>query len=111
MKPEITLYDALEISPQASAGVVKAAYRCLAQANHPDKNAGSVAASERLTHINHAYSVLSDPEKRRRYDLTQKTGPVEQERRGRAKSPAAQHRPIATARPSSRAFVFRPLPD
>ncbi len=111
MSPEITLYDALEVSPHASACVIKAAYRCLAQANHPDKNAGSVAASERLAHINHAYSVLSDPEQRRRYDKAQGISPITQERRGGNAQAAASPTPVNTAQPSSRSFVFRPLPD
>ena len=109
MEPEISLYDTLEVSPRASASVIKAAYRCLAQSNHPDKNAGTAVASERLAHINHAYAVLSNPDKRRRYDDEQGLAQSGVDRRGRTAQPAASTSPVASAQPTSRAFVFRPL--
>ncbi len=68
MKHDTTLYDALEVSPWASAFVIKAAYRCLAQHHHPDKNPGSHSAGERLAQINDAYAILSDPGRREVYD-------------------------------------------
>ena len=36
----VSLYELLEVSPNASAAVIKAAYRCLVQQHHPDKKAG-----------------------------------------------------------------------
>ena len=108
---ETSLYDALEVSPQASALVIKAAYRCLAQRHHPDKNAGAVAASERLAQINYAYAVLSDPAKRLRYDHAARPNPAPTERRGNPAKAAAGPKPVASAPPSSRTCAFRPLAD
>jgi DnaJ-class molecular chaperone len=67
--PQPTLYETLEVSPQASPSVIRAAYRCLAQHHHPDKHPNSDDAGQRLAQINFAYSVLADPVKRRRQDV------------------------------------------
>ena len=48
MKTEVTLYEILEVSPHASSLVIKAAYRYLAQFNHPDKASGTAGSCERL---------------------------------------------------------------
>lgn len=66
-----SLYDVLEISPQASAEVVKAAYRALMEKHHPDKNPEHRRAisQEIACRLNHAYTVLSNPQKRREYDF------------------------------------------
>ena len=109
MKHEVTHYDTLEVSPQASASVIKAAYRCLVQINHPDRNHGSTLASEQLAQINYAYSVLSDPYKRAHYDRIQASCSPALERRGRAVQTSASTQPSAPSQPVSRAFVFRPL--
>ena len=110
MQAEDTLYDVLEISPRASTFVVKAAYRCLAQAHHPDKNAGSDTASARLVQINHAYSVLSDPVKRLRYDGTLESHGRAHERRGAGKALDGRRGGTAAAGSHmSRPFGFRPL--
>jgi len=63
------LYRALEISPNASDEEVKRAYRRLALLYHPDRNRAEEAAEDRFKEANHAYSILGDREKRRRYDL------------------------------------------
>lgn len=63
-----TLYDTLGVSKSASAEEVKKAYRKLARKHHPDANAGDPAAEERFKAVQHAYDVLSDPEKRKAYD-------------------------------------------
>ena len=109
MKSEVTLYETLEVSPHASAAVIRAAYRCLAQFNHPDKKSGSDAASERQTQINQAYSVLSDPEKRRRYDQTIALQERLNERRGSGVAAHAVPAPEVGEQPVSRPFAFRPL--
>ncbi|MCU0307479.1 MAG: molecular chaperone DnaJ [Thermoleophilia bacterium] len=62
------LYETLGVSPTATADEIKKAYRALARRHHPDANAGDPAAEERFKEISHAYDVLSDEDKRRRYD-------------------------------------------
>jgi curved DNA-binding protein CbpA len=63
-----TLYELLEITATASAEEIKASYRKLAKKYHPDKNRGSTWHEERFKKINHAYQILSNPDKRRQYD-------------------------------------------
>ena len=62
------LYAALGVAKGAPADEIKKAYRKLAKVHHPDKNPGDAAAEERFKEIQHAYDVLSDPEKRKQYD-------------------------------------------
>lgn len=109
MKCEATLYEVLEVSPQASASVIKAAYRCLAQLNHPDKNGGTAAASEKLVQLNRAYAVLSDPDKRGRYDQTLGLLLRTSERRGASAGNHTRIKPAGGEASAERAFVFRPL--
>ena len=107
------LYESLEVSPRASAAVIKAAYRCLVQMHHPDKHGGHPTAVEKLARINHAYAVLSSPEQRARYDATAGHNAADTDRRGATASRAARaNSPVAAAkRGASRAFAFRPLTD
>ena len=109
MKIDLTLYDLLEVSPQASARVIRAAYRCLTQANHPDKNPDTVAACDRQAQLNHAYSVLSDPDKRQRYDRVTGLPTRTVERRGNHPGGRVRARSTDADAPAPRAFVFRPL--
>ena len=109
MKIERTLYDVLEVSQQASLIVVKAAYRSLAQSLHPDKNSGTEAAGDRLAEINDAYSILSDPAKRLRYDRTLGLHEASGERRGIAPSGPNGTGHLSAGHNASRPFAFRPL--
>lgn len=62
-------YAVLGVPRHAGQEEIKKAYRQLARRYHPDVNKGDREAAERFKEINEAYEVLSDPEKRRRYDL------------------------------------------
>jgi len=61
-------YQTLGVSRDADAKEIKRAFRKLARQHHPDVNPGDKKAEERFKEINEAYEVLSDPEKRSKYD-------------------------------------------
>ena len=65
---EKDFYETLGVKKDASEADIKKAYRKLARANHPDSNPGDTKAEERFKSISEAYSVLSDPKKRKEYD-------------------------------------------
>lgn len=62
------LYEVLGVSRNASPEEIKKAYRKLALQYHPDKNPGDKSAEEKFKEIAESYAILSDPEKRSRYD-------------------------------------------
>ncbi len=61
-------YQILGVSKDATPDQIKRAYRKLARKYHPDINPGDREAEERFKAINEAHEVLSDPQKRQRYD-------------------------------------------
>ncbi len=61
-------YQVIGVDKSASQEEIKKAYRKLARKHHPDVNPGDPSAEDRFRDINEAYQVLSDPEKRRKYD-------------------------------------------
>ncbi len=61
-------YKILGVSKSASPEEIKKAYRKLARKYHPDLNQGDKSAEQRFKEVNEAQEVLSDPEKRTKYD-------------------------------------------
>jgi molecular chaperone DnaJ len=66
--PKRDYYEVLGVQRGASADEIKSSYRKLAFQWHPDKNPGNKEAEEKFKEASEAYAVLSDPEKRTRYD-------------------------------------------
>ena len=69
-------YDILGLKKSASADEIKKAHRTLVRKFHPDVNKGSPAVTEKFKEIQEAYDVLSDPEKRQKYDEFGHAGPI-----------------------------------
>jgi len=69
MKSERDYYEVLCIAPSASAEKIREAYHKLAFQYHPDRHKESEEAHKKMQEINEAYAILSDPIKRREYDL------------------------------------------
>src|SRR3954466_4429115 len=61
-------YETLGVPRTASQADIKKAFRKLARENHPDKNPGNTEAERRFKAINEANAVLSDPDKRKKFD-------------------------------------------
>ncbi len=63
-------YIILGVSSTANFKEIKSAYRFLAKKFHPDKNPGNKNADDHFKEIQYAYTILSNPAKRKKYDLT-----------------------------------------
>lgn len=61
-------YSVLQVPRQAANDAIKSAYRKLAKKYHPDAHPGDKECEARFKEITEAYTILSDPEKRRKYD-------------------------------------------
>jgi len=68
MPKETEFYDLLEVRPDASDADIKKGFRKMAMKYHPDKNPDDPEAAEKFKEASSAYEVLSDPEKRSKYD-------------------------------------------
>ena len=61
-------YEVLGVEKDASAEAIKKAYRKAAMKYHPDRNPGNAEAEEKFKEVGEAYEVLSDADKKARYD-------------------------------------------
>jgi len=61
-------YEVLRVARTCTAQELKSSFRKLALQYHPDKNPGDKKAEESFKELSEAYEVLSDPDKRARYD-------------------------------------------
>ncbi len=61
-------YEVLGLNKGADEASIKKAYRTLAKKYHPDMNPGNAEAEQKFKEVNEAYSVLSDPDKKSKYD-------------------------------------------
>ena len=71
---EKDFYRLLEVDKDADQAEIKKSYRRLAQKLHPDANPDDDKAADRFKEVSEAYSVLSDPERRKEYDQVRSMG-------------------------------------
>jgi molecular chaperone DnaJ len=74
MAPAKDYYQVLGVAETAAQDEIKRAFRRLAKEHHPDRNPNNPKAAERFKEINEAHDVLSDPEKRKKYDQLRRYG-------------------------------------
>jgi curved DNA-binding protein CbpA len=114
MQSERDYYEVLGIEPDASDGEIREAYRRRAFQCHPDRNRKSEEANKKMKEINEAYDILSDPIKRREYDLPRGYGRrVPKFKQGskvkisvNSVSPYRSHTGVVDKEPVSDAFRF-----
>ncbi|GAB4178784.1 MAG: J domain-containing protein [Thalassobaculales bacterium] len=97
-------YQILGVNRTASAEELKAAFRRLAKQFHPDRNPGNEETERRFKEISAAYELVSDAEKRRRYDA----GEIDAEGKERHRGPFGGGRGGARAGAGRRPFGFDP---
>src|SRR6185369_9543710 len=97
-------YQLLGVAENATAEDIKKAYRRLAKQYHPDANQNDPKAAEKFKEIGEAYSVLSDAEKRKQYDVMRKNPFASFVNRGGAARPG-------TGAPGETSFSFDDLGD
>ena len=88
----IDYYKILELNKDASDDDIKKAYRRLARKYHPDLNPNDATAKTKFQQINEANEVLSDPEKRKKYDLHGRDWKHQEEAHRHQEQRAGQHR-------------------
>lgn len=86
-------YTVLGVKNTATFEEIKAAYRELAKKYHPDKNPGNKAAEDFFKEVQQAYSTLSNPEKRKKFDLKFSYGSTQQQYTTQRKQSTAQGSP------------------
>ena len=77
-------YQVLGVSEKATPAEIKKAYRKLAKQYHPDANPNNPQASETFKQVSEAHAVLSDPDKRKKYDTMRRLGAFDPRRSGTA---------------------------
>mmetsp|Transcript_27035 Transcript_27035/g.60762 ORF Transcript_27035/g.60762 Transcript_27035/m.60762 type:complete len:283 (+) Transcript_27035:424-1272(+) len=89
-----THYQVLEVGEDAKLIDIKKAYRRLALRYHPDRNDGTVDATEKFKRISEAYTVLSNGDTRRSYDLSLKYPTTQQSTAAAAKTARSRRDPF-----------------
>ena len=94
-------YEVLGVGRQASAEELKRAFRKIAMDSHPDRNPDDAVAAARFKEASEAYAVLSDPQRRRSYDLFGHSAASSTPSSGAVPALARDARPQTAARTSA----------